>query len=199
MRDRPWRAAASRTAPRRLDHGGPDPLAEVSGGAAEAAGAGQRVVVGIGEFAVSGSAADVLVTHALGSCVAVCIWDPVVRVAGLLHVLLPDSRINLLRARDQPATFADTGIPLLFQTAYARGLQKGRCLVWLVGGAEMAGEGTSFDIGKRNTLATKNILWRNGVLIKAEDVGGKLVRTVNLHAVDGRVQITSGREISRQL
>lgn len=167
--------------------------------AAAASGGAQRLVVGIGEFAVSGSREDSLVTHALGSCIAVCIWDPTTLVAGLLHLLLPDSRINPVRAKEQPAAFADTGIPLLFQSAYAKGLQKGRCLVRLVGGAEVAGNGASFDIGKRNILAAKNILWRNGVLIKGEDVGGKAVRTVNLFAADGRVQITSGREQVNQL
>src|SRR5690606_26008659 len=98
-----------------------------------AAAAGGRIVVGIGEFAVSSSPDDVIVTHALGSCIAVCIWDPVVRVGGLLHFLLPESKINPERARKQPATFADTGIPLLFQTAYASGIEKKRCHVRLVG------------------------------------------------------------------
>ena len=155
---------------------------------------GQRHVVGIGEFAVSSRKEDVIITHALGSCIAVCVWDPTNFVAGLLHFLLPDSRINPQRAKDQPAAFADTGIPLLFQAAYKEGLQKNRCMVRLVGGAEVAGSGATFDIGKRNILAAKNMLWRNGVLIKGEDVGGKAVRTVNLFVGDGRLQITSGRE-----
>lgn len=94
----------------------------------------KRIVVGIGEFAVSNDKDSVILTHALGSCVAVCIWDPHVKVAGLIHVLLPDSRINADRASVQPAAFADTGIPLLFQTAYAYGVQKQRCLVRLIGG-----------------------------------------------------------------
>jgi chemotaxis protein CheD len=150
--------------------------------------------VGIGEFTVSARKEEVIVTHALGSCIAVCVWDPVNFVAGLLHFLLPDSRINPQRAKEQPAAFADAGIPLLFQQAYAQGLQKNRCLVRLVGGAEVAGSGATFDIGKRNILAAKNILWRNGVLIKGEDVGGKAVRTVHMFVADGRLQITSGRE-----
>jgi chemotaxis protein CheD len=161
---------------------------------AQPAASGQRLVVGIGEFAVSNRKDDVIITHALGSCIAVCIWDPTNFVAGLLHLLLPDSRINPQRAKDQPAAFADTGIPMLFQAAYQQGLQKNRCMVRLVGGAEVAGSGATFDIGKRNILASKNMLWRNGVLIKGEDVGGKAVRTVNLFVGDGRLQITSGRE-----
>lgn len=191
-----WRPSTPAASPR---PGAPEPQRPVNPLAAAPAGGGARHVVGIGEFAVSTGSDDVLTTHALGSCIAVCIWDPTTLVAGLLHLLLPDSRINPQRAREQPAAFADTGIPLLFQTAYTRGLQKNRCLVRLVGGAEVAGNGATFDIGKRNILAAKNILWRNGVLIKGEDVGGKAVRTVNLFASDGRVQITSGREQVNQL
>ena len=62
-------------------------------------------------------------------------------MAGLLHFLLPESRINPTRALEQPAAFADSGIPLLFQTAYKFGLQKTRCIVKLVGGAEAASAG----------------------------------------------------------
>ena len=67
------------------------------------AGRGVRLVVGIGELAVSQSPEDVIVTHALGSCIAVCLWDPAVRVAGLVHFLLPEAKLNMERARRQPA------------------------------------------------------------------------------------------------
>ena len=173
--------------------------ARVAAGDAAAAHGGQRHVVGIGECAVTGRRGDVIVTHALGSCICVCVWDPVSSVAGLLHFLLPDSRINPQRSKEQPAAFADTGIPLLFQSACAHGLEKSRSLVRLVGGAEVAGSGATFDIGKRNILAAKNMLWRNGVLVKAEDVGGKAIRTVSLFVADGRLQITTGRDHVNQL
>src|SRR4051812_15648615 len=89
----------------------------------------RRLIVGIGELAVSSDRESVVITHALGSCVAVCVWDEVAGVAGLVHLLLPHSSINPQRAGAQPAAFADTGIPLLFRTAYQHGLQKGRCQV----------------------------------------------------------------------
>jgi chemotaxis protein CheD len=139
------------------------------------------------------------VTHALGSCIAVCLWDPERRVAGMLHFLLPDSRINSQRAAEQPATFADTGIPLLFQAAYRLGAQKSRCRVRLIGGAEVttdaAGTPGTFNVGRRNLLAAKHTLWRNGVLIDKEDVGGRTARTVHLWAGDGRLQVTSGGNV----
>ena len=169
-----------------------------AGSAAEAM--RRRIVVGIGEFAVSEQADACIVTHALGSCVAVCLWDPAVKVAALVHVLLPDSRINPERAQAQPGAFADTGIPLLFRTAYAYGVQKARCRVRLVGGAAVVGAADAVGgVGKRNILAARNLLWRAGVLIEREAVGGTDARTVSIHVDDGRVHITNGRELVEQL
>ena len=159
---------------------------------------GRRHVVGIGEFAVSDQPDDLIVTHALGSCIAVCIWDPHAGVAGLIHFLLPESRINQQRAAEQPAAFADTGIPLVFQAAYKLGATKARMRVRLVGGAEIAGDttgGGTFNIGRRNLLAAKNVLWRNGVLIEKEEVGGRTVRTVHMTVNDGRLQVSTGRDL----
>jgi chemotaxis protein CheD len=164
-------------------------------------GAGQpRVVVGIGEFAVSQNPDEVIVTHALGSCIAVCIFDPVAKVAAMLHFLLPEAQINEERARAQPAAFADTGIPMLFQAAYKVGLDKKRAIVKLAGGAEL-GEttGSALQIGRRNALAAKNLLWKNGVLVKSQDVGGSTARTVYLSVQDGRMQIVDGRETTKEL
>ncbi len=159
-----------------------------------------RLIVGIGELAVAEQEATI-VTHALGSCIAVCIWDPELRVGGMLHFLLPDSRINPERAERQPAAFADTGIPLLFQTAYARGLLKSRTIVSLVGGAEISREAQDgmLNVARRNTLAARNLLWRNGVLIRKEDVGGTRARTVSLSLASGRILISTAGEIRRQL
>jgi chemotaxis protein CheD len=158
----------------------------------------RKFVVGIGEFAVSNDRELQIVTHALGSCVAVCLWDPVAGVAGLVHVLLPDSRINPQRARAQPAAFADTGIPLLFRTAYAYGVAKERCVVRLVGGADVTGTGepAKVSIGKRNILAARNLLWKNGVFVHNDAVGGTTARTVVMSVGDGRVHVsTAGKEI----
>jgi chemotaxis protein CheD len=170
-------------------------------GPAAAPHAGTRLIVGIGEFAVSDTRSDVIVTHALGSCIAVCIFDPVTGVGGLLHFLLPDSAINPERAKAQPATFANTGLPLLFQAAYAAGLDKKRCRVRLVGGAEIASLGakSSINVGKRNLLAARNILWRNGLLIEKEVTGGTIPRTVAMRLNDGAIEVTSGRDVIQQL
>ena len=106
-----------------------------------------RRIIGIGEYVVTRDPLVTIVTHALGSCIAVCLWDAKASVAGMLHFLLPDAKLNPERARIQPGAFADTGIPLLFQTAYECGAQKGRCRVSLIGGATVTSG--SIDIGRR--------------------------------------------------
>jgi chemotaxis protein CheD len=159
-----------------------------------AGGTARLVRIGIGEFAVSNSADDALTTVALGSCVAVCLWEPKVRVAGLLHFLLPESSLNKARAQREPAVFADTGIAMLFHAAYGLGAQKKRCQVRLVGGAEIGarrGEGPEgmFNVGRRNVLAARGVLWRNGVLVEGEDIGGTAPRTLTISAADGRLTV----------
>ena len=156
-------------------------------------GAPPRLVIGIGEIGVSNNRSTRISTHAVGSCIAVCVFDPAASVAGMLHFLLPEASINPGRAVTHPAVFADTGIPLLFQKAYAHGLVKQRAVVKLVGGADMVQTRVAFNTGKRNLLAARNLLWRNGVFIAAEDVGGTDARTVHMSVDDGRLQVLTGR------
>jgi chemotaxis protein CheD len=156
-------------------------------------GSSTRLIIGIGELAVSTVPGMKITTHAVGSCIAVCVFDPKAHVAGMLHFLLPEASINPGRAATHPAVFADTGIPLLFQKAYSHGLVKPRAIVKLVGGADMAQTGAAFNTGKRNLLAARNLLWRNGVFIAAEDVGGTDARTVHMSVDDGRLQVMTGR------
>ena len=171
------------------------------GGAAAAPARAKRIVVGIGEHAVSADPGSMIVTHALGSCIAVCVYDPVARVAGLLHFLLPDSRINPARALQQPSTFADLGIPQLFQDLYRIGAIKQRCAVKLIGGADVSSlqRAGTLDVGRRNQVAAKNILWKNGVLIRAERLGGSEPRNVAMSVADGGIRITSSNQLVAEL
>ena len=157
----------------------------------------QRVVIGIGEQAVAG-ADSLIVTHALGSCVAVCLWDPGVRIGAMLHFLLPEARVNPERARKQPGTFADTGIPLLIAQAIDQGLNKKRCRAHLFGGAAVGAQG-GLDVGKRNALAARRLLWQHGIFVHAEALGGTEPRTVNFSVADGHFQVTCGRERVQEL
>jgi chemotaxis protein CheD len=149
-----------------------------------------RVVVGVGEFAVSDAAEETIVTHALGSCVAVCLWDPIAQVAGLLHFLLPDSRINPDRARAQPGAFADTGISAMLAAAMPLGLSPARCRVRLVGGAEVNTAPGGLHVGLSNVVAAQGVLWRQGARVHRYSVGGNAVRTVSLAVADGELLVT---------
>ena len=73
---------------------------------------------------VSGNIDDMLIIHALGSCIGVAVYDPMVKVEGLLHFMLPDSSLDSKKAKKKPAMFADTGIPLLFKSCYKLGAEK---------------------------------------------------------------------------
>ena len=135
------------------------------------------LVVGIGECQVSNNSEARLVTYALGSCIAIAIYDPVSRVGGLLHYLLPDSRLDVAKSERQPFMFADTGIPALFQLALSMGAVKKRLCVIAVGGAKVL-TSEVLEIGKQNQLAMKKILWGAGVLLYREEVGGKYFRSI---------------------
>ncbi len=158
-------------------------------------------VVGVGDLALAtadGRGPDRLVTYALGSCLGVCIHDPVARVAGLLHVMLPASGTDPARAAAAPAVFVDTGVPALFRESYRLGARKERLVVKVLGGAQQADreQDDHFQIGKRNLLALRRILWRNNVLVAAEDVGGvRVSRTVTVDAATGAVHVrANGRD-----
>jgi chemotaxis protein CheD len=152
-----------------------------------------RVVVGIADLKLSNKPSDEIVTYALGSCLGVCIYDPVAKVGGLLHAMLPSATADKDVGKNQPAKFVDSGVTALFKEAYQLGAKKEQIVVKVAGGASVAngGEMDSFQIGKRNIMALKKIFWKNGVLIKAEDVGGSKSRTVTLDIATGEVRIKS--------
>lgn len=143
------------------------------------------LVVGVADCRVSNDPGSVLVTYALGSCIAVMIHDPVAGVGGLLHFMLPESSLDRAKAQQNPYMFADTGIPSLFHSAYQLGAEKRRLNVAVAGGAQIMDPEGRFNIGKRNSLAMRKIFWKAGVLVKSEETGGTVSRTVRLDIADG--------------
>jgi chemotaxis protein CheD len=90
--------------------------------------------------------------------------------------------------------FADTGIPLLLDRVCQKGASKQRLMVHAAGGAQMMDRENVFEIGKRNYLAMRKILWRKGILVHAEAVGGGNSRTVRLQIGTGRVWLQEAGE-----
>ena len=150
------------------------------------------IVLGVGEYGASRVPGDNVKTFALGSCVAVILLDPKTRTVGMAHIALPDSSINTDRAKELPGYFADTGVPALLKEMSKNGVKSGRgVFAKLVGGARVMDHNNVFNIGKRNVLAIKKILWQHGMGATAEDVGGTISRTVSVDVDTGRVQISS--------
>lgn len=145
-------------------------------------------VIGIADMKISSAADDTLITYALGSCLGIAIYDPVARVGGLIHIMLPLSSVNLEKAQNNPCMFVDTGVPLLFKSCYKAGAQKERLIVKVAGGASLQNhEDDQFQIGKRNFTMLRKLLWKNNVLLNAFDVGENCSRTMSLNIGTGDV------------
>jgi chemotaxis protein CheD len=110
----------------------------------------------------------------------------------MLHYMLPESSIDPEKAQKNPCMFADTGITRLFKNSYQLGARKENIVVKATGGSQMLDPNALFNIGKRNYLAMRKILWKNNVGITAEHVGGEVNRTVRLEIDTGRVILKVG-------
>jgi chemotaxis protein CheD len=165
-------------------------VSNATGGGRAAATA--ATVVGLGALHATSDADAVLVTYALGSCLGVAVYDPVACVGGLLHAMMPRSDVAAERAEAQPGLFVDTGIPALFRACYALGARKERLIVRLAGAASTRDlDGDHFQIGRRNLLMARQLFWKNGVLVRAHETGGKAWRTMSLTMHDGAVTVRS--------
>lgn len=170
-----------------------------------------KLIVGVADMKISRGGEDTIVTHALGSCLGIAAYDPGTTIGGILHVMLPESAINPDKAKVNPYMFVDVGVPAFFRELYAHGAAKNRLVIKVAGGACIhmnspsdsgaaapAGQKTDgagndrFAVGKRNYLMMRKLFWKNGVLIKAEDVGGAVARTMYLNLSDGHVWLNTG-------
>jgi len=147
--------------------------------------------VDIAEFVVSKEPDGLLTTYALGSCIAVVLYDPVIQAAGMIHYMLPLSSTNPEKAKVKPAMFADTGVPLLFHSMYGLGSKKEDLVVKVAGGGHLYDDHGLFEIGKRNYTVLRRMLWKTNVLVAAEDVGGSKSRTVSIEVSTGRCVVRS--------
>jgi len=156
-----------------------------------------RVIVNVSDGRVSNDPMDIIATYSLGSCIGVCLYDPVAHVGGMLHYQLPSSMMDAKRAEENPLMFADTGMNILMRELLALGANRKRMHVKIAGGAAMDNGPKGFDIGKRNYLAIKKILWQNSMFVDAEDIGGTSARNLYMNMASGAVTVrTNGLEKS---
>ena len=141
--------------------------------------------VGMADYKVGRSPAT-LISYGLGSCIGISLYDPQTKIGGLLHIMLPDS--TQARASDNPAKFADTGLPLMLNDVVGMGASKSRLVAKIAGGAQMFAFSNATDImrvGTRNAEAVKRILRNMGIRVIAEDTGGSYGRTVQIDLSNG--------------
>ena len=141
--------------------------------------------VGMSDYNVS-SAPSTIISYGLGSCIGISLYDPQAKIGGLLHIMLPDS--TQARPTENPAKFADTGLPLMLKDVLALGANRARLVAKIAGGAQMFAFQNATDImrvGTRNAEAAKKILKDLNIKIIAEDTGGTYGRTVSIDLNDG--------------
>lgn len=152
-----------------------------------------QIVVGISSMVVSDNPDDVLVTYSLGSCLGLAIYDPVAKVGGMIHCMMPLSSLAIDKAAMEPCMFVDTGVPLLLDAVFKMGLRKSQALVRIAGAATLMGRSEMFRIGERNCAVLRKIMWKNGIFITAEDVGGTVSRTIRMEMRTGRFLVKTGQ------
>lgn len=148
--------------------------------------------IGISDMKYSNQSDDVLITYSLGSCVGLSLYDPTTRVGLLLHCLLPLSSIDTKRAQDNPFMFTDTGVSAALQTMFQQGSRRGNIIAKVAGCGSPLAATPAFNIGERNWTVTRKVLWKNDVLIAAQDIGGSSARTMILRLDSGKTFIKSG-------
>jgi len=159
----------------------------------------KTLVVGVADMVASNDASAELVTYSLGSCLGVTVYDPVRKVGGMLHLMLPESRIAPEKAQTAPFMFVDTGVPQLFKTFYNLGGDRSRAIIRVAGGAQFLDDNRTFNIGERNIRAFEEIIARNGLAIHARELGGFNSRTLRFDLTTGEVTIHSPGCPPRQL
>ena len=145
----------------------------------------ELIRVGMADYKV-GKAPATVISYGLGSCIGISLYDPQLKVGGLLHIMLPDS--TQARGGDNPAKFADTGLPLMLKDVLALGASKARLVAKIAGGAQMFAFANATDVmrvGARNAEASKKMLKELGIRLIAEDTGGTYGRTVSINLENG--------------
>lgn len=156
----------------------------------------EPIGVGLGELVISTSTEDVLVAYGLGSCLGICMVDPVRKIGGLLHAVLPAHSNGSDRLCPK---YVDSGIEALLDGMLKAGALQKNIQIRMVGGANMLispGLSSTFDIGTRNIEAARNTFKGLNLRIEREATGGHTGRTLRLYVGNGRttVKVVGGTE-----
>ena len=149
-----------------------------------------NITVGISDWKICGTQ-DTLITYALGSCIGTCLYDKEAGIAGMSHIMLPDSK-NMRDTNVNRMKFADTALPDMVKEMLKRGASIQRMTAKIAGGAVMfPTQNQSFNIGENNIQAVKKALAALKIRIIADDTGLNFGRTVYFNGSDGRMIVRS--------
>ncbi len=154
------------------------------------------IKVGMADMNVC-AGSDSIITMGLGSCVGCVLYDPVSKVSGMVHVMLPDS--TSITQNSNKAKFADTGVAELLDRVIASGAVRTRLVAKIAGGAQMFSVNTNsptLRVGERNVEAVKKKLSELKIRLVAEDTGDTYGRTVEFFPETGEYHIRAiGKEL----
>ncbi|MCX7799492.1 MAG: chemotaxis protein CheD [Fimbriimonadales bacterium] len=161
---------------------------------------GTQLLVGMAEIQVS-KEGPLFVCLGLGSCIGLAAYDPVARVAGMVHVMLPAAFAD--KPVDKPGKFADTGVSAMLEQMARLGASKSRIVVAMAGGAQVfnfgSGNSGRLDIGKRNADAVEEQVRLLGLRCLGKDVGGNQGRTMTFDSGSGLVKVRTVTSMERAL
>jgi chemotaxis protein CheD len=150
---------------------------------------GETHVVGISDCKVGGGVDEAVITYALGSCVGLALYDARAMIGGILHIMLPDSRVRAGSSELNPFMYADTGVRAFLELLASRGADRQRLVAKAAGGANMLRHSAVLDIGKRNSEAILDILQRERIPLLGQSLGGTVGRSMQMSLDDGRVHV----------
>lgn len=151
----------------------------------------KQITIDIADGKVSNDPDAVLVTYSLGSCVGVAVYDPIIRVGGIIHCMLPIARVDPQKAETKPFMFVDTGMSKFLTMLFDHGLTRANAIIKVAGCARILDNSNLFRIGERNHTVLRKMLWKNGLMINAEQIGGSVSRTLRLEIGSGRCMLRS--------
>ncbi len=149
-----------------------------------------KIIVGIADMKMSKNEGEII-TYALGSCIGICLLDPIVKICALIHIMLP---INMEPQRTSTFKYADTAIPQTLKEMEQKGASRLRITAKIAGGASMFAtdpKNPMSNIGKRNIDSVLMCLKRDRIKILAQDVGGEKARTMSVDVATGTCTLKS--------
>ncbi|MCK5706802.1 MAG: chemotaxis protein CheD [Candidatus Aureabacteria bacterium] len=157
----------------------------------------EKLIVAVSDCIFSDRIDTEIVTYSLGSCLGITVYDKKLKIGGMAHMMLPDSRLRAEKAEQNPYQFVDIGVTELLKQAFSLGMKKNTMEIKLCGCANVLDTKDLFRIGKRNYMIARKLLWKNSLLILSESIGGEQSRTIRLNIETGDLHVSIGGGVEK--